>query len=302
MSRRAQFIFAAAAAALLIGVLAWVVLRRPAVALGPAASRQVTDMAGRRVALPAEPQRILSLCTSATDTILRLGAAKRLAAIDEYGRVVPGTEQTPVIGKGSAISREQVLAMKIDLAFVWWYQDDAASVLAGLGVPVVRMRSGRAAEVPGMIRLVGECLGRQDAAGALAQSVERFVASATTRPAPAQPRVFLELYGPYKTVGRDTYMNDLLDLAGASNIAADTAGTVLLSAERLVQADPDVILCVGDVTSAGAMASRPGMADLRATRAGRVVAINRCWLVAGAGLPEDVRLLRGLIERLCEGQ
>ena len=192
--------------------------------------------------------------------------------------------------------------MKIDLAFVWWYQDDAASALAGLGVPVVRMRSGRATEVPGMIRLVGECLGRQDAAAVLGGPVDQFLASPATRSTARRPRVFLELYGPYKTVGRDTYMNDLLDLASASNVAADASGTVLLSAERLVQADPDAILCVGDVTSARALAGRPSMSDLRATRTGRILAINRYWLVAGAGLPENVRELRGLIERAIRGQ
>jgi predicted amidohydrolase len=39
-------------------------------------------------------------------------------------------------------------------------------------------------------------------------------------PVPTQrrPRVFLELYGPYKTSGCDTYANDVLELAGATPI------------------------------------------------------------------------------------
>ena len=90
----------------------------------------------------AAPKRILSLCTAATDTIVRLGVTERLAAIDDYGRIVPGTEKIPVIGKASALSREQLVALNADLAFLWWYQDDVAKVLAELGVPVTRIRSG----------------------------------------------------------------------------------------------------------------------------------------------------------------
>ena len=261
-------------------------------------------MTSRRVGIPASPARVLSLCTSATDTIIGLGQAGRLAAIDEYSAVVPGAERITTIGKVSAISREQVQAMKIDLAFVWWYQDDVADMLAGLGVPVVRIRSGRAAEVPAMIRLVGDCLGCQQAAQQLAQPVESFLrghAASTTRPAEAEaaagrkPRVYLELYSPFKTVGRDSYMSDLIELAGGVNIAREVTGSVLLSAERLIQADPDVILCINGFATPAEMAHRPGFADLRAVKTGRVNGIERGWLVAGHSLPEAVTHLRSII-------
>ncbi len=137
-----------------------------------AETRPVTDAASRTVRVPARPLRVLSLCTSATDTIVRLGAADRLAAIEEHGRIVPGSGGATVVGKGSAISQEQVLALSIDLAFVWWYQDDAAETLARLSVPIVRMRCRRAEDVPGMVRLVGRCLDLPAAADRLAGQVE----------------------------------------------------------------------------------------------------------------------------------
>jgi len=119
-------------------------------------SRTVTDATGRAVSLPSHPERIISLCTSATDTIVRLGAVSRLKAIDDYGRIVPGAEGLPCLGRAAALSREAVQAVRADLAFVWWYQDDAARLLEESGVPVVRVRCGRIGDVPTMIRLVGE--------------------------------------------------------------------------------------------------------------------------------------------------
>lgn len=292
-----QLALIAALSLLITGGAAWLAMR-PATRAIPDADpgREIVDMTSRPVRIPRDPARVLSLCTSATDTMVALGQTTRLAAIDEYSAVVPGAEKVTVIGKGSAISREHVQALRIDLAFVWWYQDDAADMLAHLSVPVVRIRSGRATEVPAMIRLVGDCLGCSDAASRLAEPVASSVQSPPPASQPAnRPSVYLELYSPFKTVGRDGYMDDLIELAGGTNIAHDATGSVLLSAERLIQADPDVILCVSEFASPQDMARRPGLADLRAVKSGRVHAIDRRWLVAGRSLPEAVARLRGII-------
>ena len=246
--------------------------------------------------VPDHPARILSLCTSATATIAAMGESHRLLAIDDYGRVVPGVDNAAVIGKGSAISKEQVLALKIDLAFVWWYQDDAAAMLESLGIPVLKIRSGRAAEIPSMIRLVGDCLGCRERADALTMPVEQFLRQTSSQPAQSRrPVVYLELYSPFKTVGRDSYINDLLELAGGRNIAADATGTVVLSAERLIQNEPDVVLVVEGFADAQAVASRPGMSELKAIRAKRVYAIDRDLLIAGPNLPQAVEKLRVIL-------
>ena len=235
-------------------------------------------MTSRTVRIPKRPTRILSLCTSATDAIVALGAGDRLVAIDEFSRIVPGAERAAVVGKGGAISREKVVELGVDLAFVWWYQDDAAATLEDLGVPVVRIRSVRADELPGEIRLVGQCLGCPEAAERSAKRVSEFLARA--KPAKSGNRVYIEMYGPLKTVGRRTYIGDLLELAGGQNVAGDAAEGVLLSAEKLIEADPDVILCVGQPADAAAFAARPGMDGLRAVRQG---ACGR-WIAAGWSL------------------
>jgi iron complex transport system substrate-binding protein len=252
----------------------------------------VTDMTGRKAVVPDHAVRILSLCTTATDTLVALAAADRLDSIDEFSRVVPGTEHAAVIGKGSAISREQVVARRIDLAFVWWYQDDAAKMLEEAGVPVVRIKSGRAAELPGAIRLVGQCVGRSMQAEPLVTRIESYLRTPTTTT--ARPRVFIELYGPYKTAGGDSYTHDVLTLAGGTNVAAEMKGSAVFSAERLVQTDPDAILFVGDASGAEAITRRPGLSGLRAVRDGHVWPVDRYRLVAGPNLPESVEKLRKL--------
>ena len=50
-----------------------------------------------------------------------------------------------------------------------------------LAVPVVRIRSGRAAELPGMIRLIGDCLDCRETAEPADVETERFLAKPPRR-------------------------------------------------------------------------------------------------------------------------
>ena len=70
---------------------------------------------------------------------------------------------------------------------------------------------------------------------------------------------------------------------------------MVFSIERLIQADPDVILFVGDTAGTNTISERPGLAGLRAVRNRQVMAVDRYWLVAGAGMPEFAEKIRGLI-------
>ena len=245
--------------------------------------------AGAAQAAP-RPARVLSLCTTATDVLCAIGAGDQIAAIDEYGRVVPAATNITVIAKGSALAREEVLVRHIDLAFIWWYQDDAATLLEELAVPVVRIRAGRAAELPATVRLIGQRVGRAEPADRLAAELAAFLQSHTNAPA-NPPRVYLELYGAYKTVGGDSYLNDLITLAGGTNVAAGIArSSVVFSAEQLIAAKPDVILFVNGFATPETIAARPGLAGTRS------VGLDRQWLVAGSRLPEAVARLRAVIQ------
>ena len=262
---------------------------------GPASAREVTDSTGRVVTVPDAPRHVLSLCTTATDTLVRLGAGDRLAGIDEYSRVVPGATNLPVLGKGGALSREQVLARQTDLAFVWWYQDDAVRLLTDLRVPVVKLRCGRADEVPATIRLIGFCVGLTNSANPLADRVAAQLSALRLVPATNRPGVFMELYSPFKTAGRDSYLNDLIELAGGRNVAAAAIGSVLLSSEQLLASDPQWVVLLSGFGTPEQFARRGGMEGLSCVKAQRILVFDRYHLVAGAGLPDGVAALRRLL-------
>ncbi len=289
------FLFQTISGVLIAFVISLAGCDRPKSQVGANQTSRVRDQAGKDVTIPVPPRAILSLCSSATDTLIRLGEKGRLAAIDEFSCVVPGAEDCPVFGKGGAISRERVVAGRIDLAFVWWFQDDAAHLLEDIGVPVVRLRTGRAGELSETIRLIGKCVNREEDAARLAQSLSDWAAKNAPTPASNRPRVYIELYGPLKTIGKDSYTNDVIEMAGGENIAAGKSGRVLFSVEGLVQADPDVVLVVGEAAALQAAIQRPEMARLRAVREGRAFAVPPAWLIPGAELPVAVVKFRAII-------
>lgn len=259
-------------------------------------AREATDMTGRRITVPVRPQRILSLCTAATDTLVAIGAGRRIAAVDEYSHAIAGAESAAVIGRAGSLSREQVLARRIDLAFVWWYGDDVAARLTELGVPVVRIRQPRASGVPEMIRIVGECAGEREAGEREASRIAECLAKlAESAPPARRPTVYLELYGASKTVGVDSYMSDLLELAGGKNVVRENRGAMIFSPEALITADPAFIVTVEGFATAAEIAARPGMAGLSAVKAGRIWAIPRRLLVSGPSLPEAVAAIHQIL-------
>jgi len=248
--------------------------------------KTVEDMTGRKVEIPQEPHNILSMCTTVTDTIMRLGESRRLRGIGIESTCIPGTELARVLGKGAEIARRQIKATGIDLAFVWADEEAAAKKLQDLGVPMLKVKYPRAKEVPDVVRFVGQCLGREEDTEKMLKPVEEFLKQQESRPEPEErPTVYLELKADYSTAGSDSYINDLITYAGGRNIAASNEGFGPLKPEKIVEADPDVILYVEEYKEYRAIMSRQALQGLKAIRKEHIAPVKRYWLVPGVGLP-----------------
>ena len=238
----------------------------------------------------APPRRILSTAAAATAIILDLNAGERLAAIDEYGKIVPGADRIPVIGYAGRFSREVVLAARIDFAILWDYQTECAAMLEKLDIPVLRLPAVRLSTYRETVRRIAAHL-RIPAprADALAERQPKL----PHRPLPATaPAVYFELYAPEKTVGKNSYIHELLTAAGARNIAAAMPVSGKFSREQLLLAAPEIIFFVEGFGSAEEIAARPGYEAIPAVRNRRIYAVPRNYTVAGLDAAGAVRYLK----------
>jgi len=259
-----------------------------------AGTQEITDITGRTVKIPIRAERILTTCTSATDTLLRLKQRRIIAGCDEYSRIFPEMSDAAQLAHGGSISRENVIAVKIDLAFIWWYQDEMAEQLANLNIPVVRIKLNTANDIPRLLRLVGECVNQRECSEKMAVEIEQYLSRAANNQTSARPTVYWELYTPFRTAGAGSYLDDLLRLTGGVNIVC-TPGSLQLSAESLLQSNPEMVLLVDGYATLTEFASRPGLSGLNAVKNNRVYRVPKHVLVAGAGLPESVAIIKKII-------
>ena len=88
---------------------------------------------------------------------------------------------------------------------------------------------------------------------------------------------FLEIYSkPLMTAGKDTFINDMIGIAGGENIGAQAgAGFPNFSTEVLVKDDPQVYIAdSGSMSKPGDIKQRAGFAALTAVKDGHVYVID----------------------------
>ncbi len=79
------------------------------------ATRVVVDETGRRVTLPAEVRRIVSLAPNLTETIYAIGAGARLAGDTDFCDVPDEAKLKPHVGAPINPSLEAIVALKPDV-------------------------------------------------------------------------------------------------------------------------------------------------------------------------------------------
>lgn len=237
----------ATARLLLVATLAAVVGCRPA----PTArtGTRITDDAGDAVSLVLPARRIVSLNPAATELLFALGAGNTVIGRTAWCDYPPEAKAVPSLGDGISPNLEAVVARKPDLVLLYTSGQNAEAVrrLAQLGIPALRLRTDSLSDVPRLARLLGRLTAREPAADSLVRAFDQDLAQATTRPAGHRPSVFLLVWDqPPMTVGRGSFLTELLERAGAENLFSDVASSSApVSIEAVAARNPDVILALG---------------------------------------------------------
>jgi iron complex transport system substrate-binding protein len=249
----------------------------------PAFPVQLTDDEGTAVTIPAEPQRIVTLTPAVTETLFALGAGDRIVGKSEdillyppEASAVPDVEKFD--GSAIVVDIEKIVAAKADLVIAggnFGTPPDAVQKLRGLGIPVLVVYAPDVETVYTDIDLVGKAIGTPDEATAMVERMRSEFAAVTdaVKDVPA-PRVYYEIdatgafYGP----ADDSFLAEMIKLAGGDPVTTGSPDKYDISAERLLAADPQVIL-LGDAAygvTAADVAKRPGWDTMSAVRDGAI--------------------------------
>ena len=212
----------------------------------PATSRTVTDELGRTVQVTAQPQRIMSLAPSITEILFALGAGDRVAGVTSYCDYPPEARQKPSVGDTLKPGVERIVALNADLAIISTSSQVEASFrkLEDLGIPVYVTNPRTIDGVVESIDRIGELIGARERAHELTDELRRRITNVETRSAEASRPSVLVILGtePLITAGAGSFINDLINRAGARSISAeDKADYPQYSIETAVARQPEII-------------------------------------------------------------
>lgn len=284
---------ARACATALLCTAAWAVQAAPVV---------VQDDRGRRVELPAPPQRIVSLLPSLTETVCALGACARLVGIDRHSDRPASVAKLPRLGGLEDTQIERLVSLKPDLVLVAG-SSRALDRLIALGLPVLALEPQSLADTERVVRQVAAALGEPAAGDALWQRMQGRIAAAALR-VPARlkgARVYVEVASTPFAAGEASFVGALLSQLGLANVVPAALGTFpQLNPEFVVRAQPDLVMA--SARALAEMPSRPGWGSLRALREGRSCGFDKAaWdslVRAGPGLADGAEAVVDCLQRL----
>ncbi|MBO5791346.1 MAG: ABC transporter substrate-binding protein [Lentisphaeria bacterium] len=239
---------------------------------------------GEKTAVPRE-RRICSLSAAAAVILEKLGTPP--AAVDQYGAVA-ASPRTPVIGKGSAISPERLLELKINTLIIWSYQKNTLEHLTRYGMELVTVEPFRADNYSEQVMKIGALTGNVAGAQKIIAEYEKTM-KALQNSSGRKKRVYLELYTRNRGAGNDSGIGDLLRAAGGESILEKSA---LTGTEYIISRNPEVIFFVEGFGSADEIMSRSGFSAVDAVKHKAVFAVPRRLLVEGAFPAEAVAFFK----------
>lgn len=260
----------------------------------------ITDDYGRTVAIPTHPQRVVSLSPAVTEIMFALGAGDLLVGRTDFCEYPPEAARIPSIGGISNLNIERILSLQPDLVISGsMVGKKATDQMDDMGTPMVCVVEKPDFEaLYSNIRAIGRLVGKEHEADSLnALLRERVNALDTNAITPARPQgaalstaesnqigekshnnaippkvYYVVGFGSTGnfTAGGNTFINDIIRMAGGRNIAEEIDGWSY-SLEALMKEDPDYII-VRREDSASFVDTKP-YNTLKAVRDGHVIGI-----------------------------
>ena len=248
-----------------------------------AVSDTVTDDYGRTVVVPAQPQRVVSLSPAVTEIIYALGAQDILVGRTDFCEYPAEAQDIPSIGGISNLNIESIMSRNPDLVISGsMVGKKVTDQMDAMGIPMVCVIEKPHFEaLYDNIAAIGRLVNKKSAADSLIDNIKLVIEKLIAHNDNSQfstlnsqlPSVYYVVgFGASGnfTAGGNTFINDIIRMAGGRNIAEDIDGWSY-SLEALVQEDPDYII-VRREDSAAFCGMKP-YNRLSAVRNGHVIGI-----------------------------
>lgn len=243
----------------------------------------VTDDTDNKVEFKQEPTKIVSLMPSNTEILFALGLDDHVIGVTDNDTYPEAATKKDKVG-GMEFNIEKIISLKPDAVFAHGMIAESAKSgiqqLRDAGIPVfVVKNASNFEETYDTIKTIGKITNRSAKADQIVEDMKAKVKDVQAKVADVKKRnVFVENSDEPEiyTAGKDTFMQEILNLANVKNVADDQSGWFKIDPEEIIKRDPDVYLITYNYVPniVEKVKKRQGFKDLKAIKNDRVVQVD----------------------------
>lgn len=257
------------------------------------------------------PSRVVCLSAETAEIACLVGAAERVVGVPGTARRPEALRDKPKVGGFTTFRVDKILALEPDLVLAFSdLQADVSRELIAAGVTVLCTNPRSIDEILGSVLLVGAALGAGEGARGLVQDMRDEIRQIREYSSvwPDRPRVYFEEWMDPLVAGI-RWVSEAVEIAGGRDVFAElrdqqsAKGRVVDGAE-VVRRDPEIILAswCGKPVDRGAIAARPGWADVTAVRRGQIHEIDGADVLSpGPSLMVGLRRIHEIVQEAQAG-
>jgi iron complex transport system substrate-binding protein len=210
-------------------------------------SQRFKDEVGRDVIVPFPPKKIISLAPNVTEILFSLGLDQEIVGVSIHCNFPEKVQRKVRVGSYISLDFEKIVSLKPDLIIATGAGNtrDMVDRLERLGFPTYVIFPKNVEDVTRSVGHLSQLVGREKEGEEIIQEMrrrrERVLALTLGLP---RPRVFLQIgEAPIVTVGKNSFADDLIRLAGGDNVAGNEKEMYpRFGMEEILKRSPEVIL------------------------------------------------------------
>ena len=202
----------------------------------------------------AKVSRIISTSPSNTEILVGLGLTDKIVAVDKYSTDIEGLSAEIPQLELSNPDAETILGLEPDLIITSEINqvgnaENPFSMLEESGITVLYIPTSTSIEgIYSDIEKIAEATGKVEQGEALISDMKEKISAiseiAKMIPESERKTIYFEISPAPSlfTFGKETFLNEMIELVGATNIFGNETGWVSPSEETILKENPDVIL------------------------------------------------------------
>ncbi|PKM50545.1 MAG: ABC transporter substrate-binding protein [Firmicutes bacterium HGW-Firmicutes-7] len=238
----------------------------------------IIDKFGNEIIIENEPISVISFSPELVEIMYALGVEEKLIGRSTYCDYPEQAIEIPDMGDLLSLNLESIVESNPDLVLLSsMVSEDRVTALKNQGIEVLVLDAD--ANVDGVfeyIDMLGNIFNVQNQAKQLANNMKTDIDQIVSKIEGLEPpsAYFIIGFGEFDSAATgDTFIGQLIELAGAKNAAADGSNWVY-SIEQLLDKDPDILICSNAYYSKAEILITEGYKDLTAVKEGRLYEVD----------------------------